>query len=64
MNDLITNARPATLPESGYARAAREHRPWYVIYRPSEDEVGITPTLRDKDEIIIVCEPEVLSNVH
>lgn len=63
MSDLITTAYPATLPESGYARAAREHRPWYVVYRPSEDKVGITPTLRDRDEVIIVCEPESLATV-
>lgn len=60
MSQLITNARPATLPEFGYAKAAREHRPWYVIYRPDDDAVGVTATLLDGDEIILVCEPEII----
>lgn len=64
MNDFITNAHPATLPEYGYAKAAREHRPWYVVYRPDNDDVGVTPELLTGDEVIIVCEPEILYSEH
>lgn len=62
MSNLITTAYPATLPESGYERARKEHRVWYVVYRPSEDRIGITPELMTRDEIILTCEPEMLSS--
>lgn len=53
---LITNARPATLHEAAYARAERESRPWFLVYRPSLDVIGITPKPDKGDEVIMICD--------
>lgn len=58
MVPLITNARPATLMEAGYSKSAKERRDWFLVYRPSTDEIGITPTPGKRDEVISTYEPE------
>lgn len=58
MSELITTAYPVTLPESGRSRSAREQRPWYLVKRPSADDVGITAELEKDDEVIDVYEVE------
>lgn len=54
---MITNTFPANLYELGYARAEREHRPWYLIQRG--DEIGITADLESGDEVMSVYREDV-----
>ena len=58
MNDLITNTYPATLHEVAYLRAEQESRPWYVVYRPELDVVGVTAAVQQGDEVVMVCESD------
>lgn len=55
---LITNAYPATLYEAAYARAERQGRVWYVVYRPARDVIGITAKPARRDGVIMECEPD------